>query len=170
LEKTRTWENLHSAPRVGVSQSYSTDDGSAPITSFWWQAPCDSRPAIFLNWTTCVHNSLSNILSDDRIGSVVYMASGHRQRSHSQVESRGTHDNIWLSQIRESPNLEGQVHVFTISSRSRVAQLHPQALGSLFVASYDSQGYSGGIRLRGSPLRNLASFIVSFLPSSCERY
>jgi hypothetical protein len=29
-----------------------------------------------------------------------------------------------------------------------VAQLYPQALGSLFVASYDSQGYGGGIWTR----------------------
>jgi hypothetical protein len=60
-------------------------------------------------------------------------------------ESRGTHDHILLSQIRDSPNLEGQVLVF-ISARNRVARLYPQELGSLFVASYDSQGYGGGIR------------------------
>jgi hypothetical protein len=30
--------------------------------------------------------------------------------------------------------------------RNMVAQLHPQALSSLFVASYDSQGYGGVIR------------------------
>jgi hypothetical protein len=41
-------------------------------------------------------------------------------------------------------NLEGQVPLF-ISPRNRVAQLYPRALGSLLVASYDSQGYSGGI-------------------------
>jgi hypothetical protein len=29
-----------------------------------------------------------------------------------------------------------------------VAQLCPKALGSLFVASYDSQGYAGGIETR----------------------
>jgi hypothetical protein len=29
-----------------------------------------------------------------------------------------------------------------------VAQLYPRALGSLFVASYDSQGYGGGILIR----------------------
>jgi hypothetical protein len=58
-----------------------------------------------------------------------------------------SHDHILLSQIRDSPNLEGQVPVF-ISLRNRVAQLYPQALGSLFVASYHSQGYGGGIRLR----------------------
>jgi hypothetical protein len=62
-------------------------------------------------------------------------------------ESRGTHDHILLPQIRDFCNLEGQVLVF-ISPRNRVVQLYPQALGSLFVASYDSQGYGGGIRPR----------------------
>jgi hypothetical protein len=61
-----------------------------------------------------------------------------------QSESRRTHDYILLSQIRDSPNLEGQVPVF-ISHRNRVAQLYPQALGSLFIASCDSQGYGGSI-------------------------
>jgi hypothetical protein len=60
-------------------------------------------------------------------------------------ESSGTHDRILLSQIRDFPNLEGQVPVF-IPPRNRVAWLYPLALGSLFVASYDSQGYGGGIR------------------------
>jgi hypothetical protein len=62
-------------------------------------------------------------------------------------ESCGTHDHILLSQIRDSPNLEGQVPVL-ISPRNRVARLYPQARGSLFVASYDSQVDSGGIRPR----------------------
>jgi hypothetical protein len=57
-------------------------------------------------------------------------------------ESRVTHDHILLSQIRDSPNLEGQLSVF-ISTRNRVAQLCPLALGFLFVASYDSQSYCG---------------------------
>jgi hypothetical protein len=35
-----------------------------------------------------------------------------------------------------------------ISPRNWVVQLHPPALSSLFVASYDSQGYGGGIRPR----------------------
>jgi hypothetical protein len=54
---------------------------------------------------------------------------------------------ILLSQIRDSTNLEGQVPVF-MSPRNRVAQLYSQALGSIFVASYDSQGYGGIIRTR----------------------
>jgi hypothetical protein len=61
-------------------------------------------------------------------------------------ESRGTHDHILLSQIRDSPNLEGQVPVFTrVCPRHWVARLYPQALGSIFVASYDLQGCSGCI-------------------------
>jgi hypothetical protein len=59
-------------------------------------------------------------------------------------KSRGTHDNILLSRIQDSPNLEGQVSLF-LSPRNRVAQLYPQVLGSLFVSFYDSQGYGGGI-------------------------
>jgi hypothetical protein len=62
-------------------------------------------------------------------------------------EPRETHDHILLSQIGDSPNLEGQVPVF-ISLRKSVARLYPQALSSLFVVSYDSQGYGGGIRSR----------------------
>jgi hypothetical protein len=50
--------------------------------------------------------------------------------------------NFW-----DSPNVEGQVPVF-ISPRNRVAQLYPRALGSLFIASYDSQGCDGGILTR----------------------
>jgi hypothetical protein len=60
-------------------------------------------------------------------------------------ESRGTHGLVLLSQIRDSLNLEGPVPVF-ISTSNRVALLYPQALGSIFVASYNSQSYSGGIR------------------------
>jgi hypothetical protein len=60
-------------------------------------------------------------------------------------ESHGTHDHILLSEIRDSPNLEDQVPVF-ISPRNRVGQLYPQALGSLFVASCNTQNYGGGIR------------------------
>jgi hypothetical protein len=54
---------------------------------------------------------------------------------------------IFYCLIRNSPNLEGQVPVF-MSSRNRVAQLYLRALGSLFVASYDSQGCGRGILTR----------------------
>jgi hypothetical protein len=46
--------------------------------------------------------------------------------------------------LHQTPNLEDQVSVF-MSPSDRVAQLYPQAPGSLFIASYDLQGYGGGI-------------------------
>jgi hypothetical protein len=49
-------------------------------------------------------------------------------------ESRGTQDHILFSKFLRLLNLEGQIPIF-ISLRNRVAQLYPQALGSLFVAS-----------------------------------
>jgi hypothetical protein len=50
-----------------------------------------------------------------------------------------TRDHISLSQIRDSPNLEGQVPVF-ISPRNRVSELYPHALGYNFLQS-QSQSY-----------------------------
>jgi hypothetical protein len=47
------------------------------------------------------------------------ISAGLRQRI-LRSESRRTRDNILLSQIRDFPNLEGQVPVF-ISPRDRVA-------------------------------------------------
>jgi hypothetical protein len=35
--------------------------------------------------------------------------------------------------------------------QEQMAQLYPQALGSIFVASYDSQGYGGDIRSLEAP-------------------
>jgi hypothetical protein len=77
-------------------------------------------------------------------------------------ESRGTHDHILLSQIGDFRNLEGQVPVF-ISPRNRVAQLYPQVLGSLFFASYYSQGYGGSIRPRLHTRIELSSKLVPLI-------
>jgi hypothetical protein len=69
------------------------------------------------------------------------------------------------SALRAAPNLEDQVSIF-ISPTDRVAQLHPQAPGSLSVAFHDSQGYGGGILTHlhtGTnlciPLRNVFQFV-----------
>jgi hypothetical protein len=86
-------------------------------------------------------------LSDKRTGLSFTTAAGPRQRSLSRVRVPWDSRPYLLPQIGDSPNLEGQVPVF-ISLRKRVAQLYPQALGSLSVASYDSQGYDGDIRPR----------------------
>jgi hypothetical protein len=52
--------------------------------------------------------------------------------------------------LRPTPNPEDQVPVFIFRS-DRVAQYYPQAPGSLFIASYDSQGSGGGILTRRNP-------------------
>jgi hypothetical protein len=58
-------------------------------------------------------------------------------------ESRGTHDHILHSQIRDYLNLKGQVPVFK-SPRNRMARVYTQALGFLSVPSYGSQGHNLG--------------------------
>jgi hypothetical protein len=67
------------------------------------------------------------------------IAAGARQRSHSRVRVQSVSWPYFTVSDSRIPNLDGQVPVF-ISSRNRVAQLYPQALGSLFFASYHSQG------------------------------
>jgi hypothetical protein len=46
--------------------------------------------------------------------------------------------------LHPTPSLKDLVSIFK-SPSGRVAQLHPQAPGSIFVTFYDSQGHSGGI-------------------------
>jgi hypothetical protein len=58
-------------------------------------------------------------------------------------KSRRT-QTIFYCLIWDSTNLKGQVPIFT-SPKNRVAQLNPRVLGSLFLASYNLQGYGGGI-------------------------
>jgi hypothetical protein len=73
------------------------------------------------------------------------IAAGLRQRSHSKVRvprDSGPHFTVSDSRILQPGGL-GPVF---ISLMYRVTRLFPQALGSLFVASYDSQGYGGGNR------------------------
>jgi hypothetical protein len=55
-------------------------------------------------------------------------------------ESCRTDGHILLSQIRDSPNLEGQIPYLYVSPKNGLAQLYPRALVSRFVVSYDSQG------------------------------
>jgi hypothetical protein len=54
---------------------------------------------------------------------------------------------IYNCLISDNPNLEDQVLAFYIP-KNRVAQLYPRELGSLYVASNDSQVYDGGILTR----------------------
>jgi hypothetical protein len=68
--------------------------------------------------------SLCNILCDEKMGLSFTTAAGRRQCSHFQVRAPRTHVHNLVSQIRGSPNLEGQIPVF-ISPRNRVTRLYP---------------------------------------------
>jgi hypothetical protein len=92
---------------------------------------CCGTPSLTRGW---VCNILVQLLLS--LASAVTLGSNYRSTQ-----------TIFYCLIRHSPNLEGQVPVF-MSPKNRVAQLYPRELGSLFVASYDSQGYRGGILTR----------------------
>jgi hypothetical protein len=123
---------VHSSVRVRVTL---WPGGLSQISSSWRQAPWDSRHSNFtfqLNtygYGPYVTSSLTRGRVC-RLQLLLVLANSVILKS----ESRGTHDHILLSQIRDSPNLEGQVPVF-ISPRNRVARLYPQALASLFITS-----------------------------------
>jgi hypothetical protein len=64
-------------------------------------------------------------------------------------ESRGTHNHILLPHVRfETLSTWRARSLYSYPPRNRVTRLYPQALGPLFVASYDSQVYGGRIRAR----------------------
>jgi hypothetical protein len=81
------------------------------------------------------------------MGQKFTIAAGPGQSSQSRIRVPRDSWLYLLSQNRDFPKLYGQVPVF-ISPRNMVVQLHPQVLGSLYVASYDSQDYGGSIRTR----------------------
>jgi hypothetical protein len=75
------------------------------------------------------------------------IAAGHRQCNDSPV--RDPRDSWPYFTLSDSglPQPGGQILVF-ISPKNRVAQLYPWHWVSLFIASYDLQSYSEGIRTR----------------------
>jgi hypothetical protein len=74
------------------------------------------------------------------------LAHGPHQQSRSQVRVPwDSWSYILLSQIWDSPNLEGQVPIF-IFPRNRVAQFYPQALGCYIrVLCYDRWSVSQSV-------------------------
>jgi hypothetical protein len=80
-------------------------------------------------------------LFDDRAGLSFTIADGPRQRSDSRVwVPRDSRPYLTVSDSRLlQPGGPGpRTYIFP---QNRVAQWYPQALGALFIASYDSQVY-----------------------------
>jgi hypothetical protein len=80
-------------------------------------------------------------------GSVVYSCCWSSPALSFLGPSPAELTTVFYCQIQDTPNLQGQAPIF-ISPRNRVAQLYPEPVGSLFVASNNWQGYGGGIRTR----------------------
>jgi hypothetical protein len=94
------------------SQSYFTTGGLSPISSSWRQTPWDLRPKIFFQLNPCGYKpyATSSLMRGCvcRLQLLLVLASAVILGS----ESSRTHTHILLSQIRDSPNMEGQVPVF----------------------------------------------------------
>jgi hypothetical protein len=103
------------------SQSYFTTGGLLPISSPWRQAPCGPTTRIFIfQLNTCSYSPyVTSSLTRGcvcRLQLLLFLASAVILRSGS----RGTHDHILLSQIRDSP-----------TSRPRSPYLCPPGTGWL---------------------------------------
>jgi hypothetical protein len=118
---------------LGIGPPFGTLDQILSCSSFFWQL----RRSAF-NASSLTRKRICNLLYN------CFWAlpeQSHLSRSPTEVTA------IFYCLLWDSLNLEGQVPVF-ISPRNRVVQLYPRALGSLSVASYDSQGYGGSILTR----------------------
>jgi hypothetical protein len=118
----------------------------------WCQVPIwDPRPILLSPWIFFGQlrfcNFVAPSLTRGRVCNLLYNCFWALPEQSLLGWSPAELTAIFYCLIWDSPNLEGQVPVF-ISPRNRVAQLYPWALGFLSVASYDSQGYSGGILTR----------------------
>jgi hypothetical protein len=82
--------------------------------------------------------SFCNILSDERMGLSFTIAANPRQRRHSQDRVPRVSRPYFTVSVSRLPKPRGPGPRIYI----------PQELGSLFVASYYSQGYCGGIQTR----------------------
>jgi hypothetical protein len=127
-------------------QSYVATDGQSASLS-WCQAQILGLRPHFYCCQTVAGLLMWSVLTDESMGLPFTVAAGPRQRSHSRVRAPGDSWPYFTVSDSRFPQLKDQVPVF-ISPRNGVAQLYPQELGSLFAASYVSQGYGGGIPTR----------------------
>jgi hypothetical protein len=90
------------------------------------------------------------------------ISAGSRQPVIPRSESRGTHNHISLSQIRDCPNLEGQIPVF-VSPRNVVAQLYPWAAERAYILSSAGYSHLSTSRIQFNPEIELKADVTYFL-------
>jgi hypothetical protein len=108
--------------------------------------PLETHDQIFFSTKYLRLYSLRNILSDERMGLSFTTAVGPRQRSnHSQVRvpwDSWPHFTVSDSRLPQPGGPGLRIYI----PQEEDDSVNPQALGSIFVASYDSQVYGRGIR------------------------
>jgi hypothetical protein len=126
----------------GTDRIENTSPNSLPqISSSCRQATQDSRPVIYFLSEHLRSQYLCNILSDERMGVVYNDCWPSPAQSFSRPSPAGLMTTFyWLRFEAPQPGGPGPRICFPQEQRGPVI--------SLFVASYDSQGYGGGIRPR----------------------
>jgi hypothetical protein len=99
------------------------------------------------------------------------IAAGPRERNHSQVRvpwDSWTYFSVSDSRLPQ-PGGPGP-RIYIPQEQGGPVRLYPQALGPIFVASYNLQGNGGGIRLRlhtGIFLRNSGPISFNYILNIC---
>jgi hypothetical protein len=91
--------------------------GLPPISSSWRQAPWDSRSAIFFQQNTCFHSPYITSSLTREWACRIHLLLALARAVILMPESRGTHDHILLSQIRDSPQPGGPGPLIYIPQR-----------------------------------------------------
>jgi hypothetical protein len=124
--------------------------GLPPIRSSWRQTPRNSRPVIFPNRTLAVIILMLHPLWRED-GSLIYSCCWHSPaQSLSCPSPSRLMTTFYCLKFETSPTWRARSPPYLHppgNGWSGYTSKH-QTLGSLFVASYDSQGYGGGIRPR----------------------
>jgi hypothetical protein len=116
-------------PTIGQSLCLGVETTWGLVTRYYFLSECCClKFAVLFLW---------GALSDERTGLEFAVQSINGPTRAEPV-------TILYCLIWDPPNLAGQVPVF-ISPRNGLVQLNPCVLGSLFIASYDLQGYGGVI-------------------------
>jgi hypothetical protein len=120
-------------------QSYVTTDGQSPCLS-WNNAPIWRLRPDFCYCQIVAGLLMWGNLSDERTVLLFIIVADPRQRSQSRVRvPRDWWPYFTVSASRLPQHWGPGPRIYV--PRNGVAQWDPQALGSLFVVSYDSQGY-----------------------------
>jgi hypothetical protein len=130
------------------SQIYFTTGGLPPISSSWRQAPWDPRlVTLFFQLNICGYSLyVTSLWRED--GSVVYHCCwASPAQSFSGPSPAGLMTILYCLRF-ETPQTWRARFPYLYIPGTGWSGYNPSVMGSLFVPSYDSQSYRGGIRPR----------------------